>query len=265
MATRATRGLSMHGTVGTGCRPDEDLYARQVALVRRKQLGFDNVGTMWRSGTTARICSGVNRSWEQLRPLYEALHCHVRAKLGEFYGTDLVPQAGLIPAHLLGNMWAQSWENIYDLVGPENAGAGYDLSAILQERKYDAVSMVKTGEAFFTSLGFEPLPETFWERSLFVQPADRDVVCHASAWNIDEKDDLRIKMCIKVNEEDFRTIHHELGHNYYQRLQAGLTSTVRAPMTASMKPSVTRCRYQLRHAISCKSGCLTRNRTLRGM
>jgi peptidyl-dipeptidase A len=202
--------------------PMKELYARQIELANEGagQLGFDNLGTMWRSGYDMgpnEFAAELNRSWEQLRPLYEALHCHVRAKLGEFYGTDLVPQAGLIPAHLLGNMWAQSWENIYDLVGPENAGAGYDLSAILQERKYDAVSMVKTGEAFFSSLGFEPLPATFWERSLFVKPADRDVVCHASAWNIDEKDDLRIKMCIKVNEEDFRTIHHELGHNYYQR------------------------------------------------
>jgi len=202
--------------------PMKDLYARQVELANEGagQLGFDNLGTMWRSGYDMgpnEFAAELNRSWEQLRPLYEALHCHVRAKLGEFYGTELVPQGGLIPAHLLGNMWAQSWENIYDLVGPENAGAGYDLSAILQERKYDAISMVKTGEAFFSSLGFEQLPATFWERSLFVQPADRDVVCHASAWNIDEKDDLRIKMCIKVNEEDFRTIHHELGHNYYQR------------------------------------------------
>jgi peptidyl-dipeptidase A len=202
--------------------PMKDLYARQVELANEgaEQLGFDNLGTMWRSGYDMgpnEFAAELNRSWEQLRTLYEALHCHVRAKLGEFYGTDLVPQAGLIPAHLLGNMWAQNWENIYDLVGPENAGAGYDLSAILQERKYDAVSMVKTGEAFFSSLGFEPMPATFWERSLFVKPADREVVCHASAWNIDEKDDLRIKMCINVNEEDFRTIHHELGHNYYQR------------------------------------------------
>ena len=206
--------------------PMKDLYARQVALANEgaTQLGFDDLGTMWRSGYDMgpdEFAAELNRSWEQLRPLYEALHCHVRAKLGEFYGTDLVPQTGPIPAHLLGNMWAQTWENIYDLVGPENAGAGYDLTAILQERDFDAVAMVKTGEAFFSSLGFEQLPATFWERSLFVKPADREVVCHASAWDIDEKDDLRIKMCINVNEKDFRTIHHELGHNYYQRAYKG--------------------------------------------
>ena len=79
------------------------------------------------------------------------------------------------------------------------------------------MGMVRYGESFFTSLGFAPLPETFWERSLFTQPRDRDVVCHASAWDIDYKDDLRIKMCIQINDEDFRTIHHELGHNFYQR------------------------------------------------
>jgi peptidyl-dipeptidase A len=114
-------------------------------------------------------------------------------------------------------MWAQSWDNIYDLVGPETSDIGYDLTAILAEENFDARQMVETGEAFFTSLGFNPLPDTFWTRSMFTKPRDRDVVCHASAWNVDEKEDLRIKMCIDVNAEDFRTIHHELGHNFYQR------------------------------------------------
>ncbi len=202
--------------------PMKSLYARQVELANEgaRELGFDNLGSMWRSAydmEPAAFAAELDRVWQQIQPLYESLHCHVRAKLGEFYGTELVPQDGPIPAHLLGNMWAQSWINIYDLVGPQTGGAGYDLSAILHDKGFDPVRMVKTGEAFFSSLGFEELPETFWERSLFVKPADRDVVCHASAWDIDEKEDLRIKMCIKVDDEDFRTIHHELGHNYYQR------------------------------------------------
>jgi peptidyl-dipeptidase A len=202
--------------------PMKDLYARQVELANEgaAELGFADLGTMWRSGydmDPARFPGELDRLWGQVSPLYEALHCHVRAKLGETYGNDVVPQDGPIPAHLLGNMWAQSWENIYDLVAPPSAGAGYDLTSILQQRGYDPIGMVKTGEAFFSSLGFAELPQTFWERSLFVKPADRDVVCHASAWDIDEQDDLRIKMCIDVNAEDFRTIHHELGHNYYQR------------------------------------------------
>jgi len=206
----------------TSAVPMKDLYTRQVNLANQgaRDLGFDDLGTMWRSGydmDPADFPAELDRIWGQVRPLYESLHCHVRARLGEYYGTDAVPRDGPIPAHLLGNMWAQNWENIYDIVGPEQTAAAYDLSTILNERNYDEVSMVKTAEAFFSSLGFEELPETFWERSLFVKPADRDVVCHASAWNIDEKEDLRIKMCIDVNQEDFIIIHHELGHNYYQR------------------------------------------------
>jgi peptidyl-dipeptidase A len=203
-------------------RPMKSLYARQVELANEgaRELGFDNLGSMWRSAYDMEpeaFAAEIDRVWQQIQPLYEALHCHVRAKLGEFYGTGLVPQGGPIPAHLLGNMWAQSWVNIHDLVGPPSGSAGYDLTAILQDQGFDPIRMVKTGEAFFSSLGFDELPETFWQRSLFVKPADRDVVCHASAWDIDEKEDLRIKMCIKVNDVDFRTIHHELGHNYYQR------------------------------------------------
>jgi peptidyl-dipeptidase A len=202
--------------------PMRDLYARQVELTNEgaADLGFDNLGTMWRSGydmDPAAFPGELDKVWDQVSPLYEALHCHVRASLSDHYGADVVPPDGPIPAHLLGNMWAQTWDNIYDLAAPPEADTGYDLTEILNERGFDAVGMVRTGEAFFSSLGFEELPETFWERSLFTKPADRDVVCHASAWTIDEKDDLRIKMCIDVNGEDFKTIHHELGHNYYQR------------------------------------------------
>ncbi len=202
--------------------PMKALYERQVELANEgaAELGYDDLGTMWRSAydmDPAAFPGELDQLWKQVSPLYEALHCHVRAKLGEVYGSEVVQTDGPIPAHLLGNMWAQSWENIYELVAPPQTAAGYDLTSILQAEDYNALSMVKTGEAFFSSLGFEELPETFWERSLFVKPADREVVCHASAWDIDEKDDLRIKMCIDVNEQDFKTIHHELGHNYYQR------------------------------------------------
>lgn len=202
--------------------PMKPLYQRQVELANEaaRDLGFADLGELWRSNydmDADAFGAELDRVWGQVKPLYDALQCHVRAELNEYYGDDVVPAQGPIPAHLLGNMWAQSWENIYDIVGPGETGAGYDLTAILQEREFTPISMVETGEAFFSSLGFEELPETFWERSLFVKPADRDVVCHASAWDIDEVEDLRIKMCIEVNARDFRTIHHELGHNYYQR------------------------------------------------
>jgi peptidyl-dipeptidase A len=152
-----------------------------------------------------------------VKPLYESLHAYVRRRLRETYGADVVPANGPIPAHLLGNMWAQEWGNIYPLVAPKDADSGIDLTAQLVAKGVDEIEMVRYGERFFTSMGFAPLPETFWERSQFVKPRDREVVCHASAWDVDAQDDLRIKMCIEITAEEFQTIHHELGHNFYQR------------------------------------------------
>lgn len=202
--------------------PMREDFQRFVELTNAgaRELGFADLGVMWRSKYELEpdaFAAELDRLWDQVKPLYEGLHCHVRAKLGERYGARTVPQDEPIPAHLLGNIWAQDWSNIYDLVAPPASNQGFDLTTRLRAAKLDAHEMVRYGERFFTSLGFEPLPATFWERSLFTQPRDRDVVCHASAWNVDDVDDLRIKMCIKVNAEDFITIHHELGHNFYQR------------------------------------------------
>src|SRR5438105_58318 len=196
-------------------------YARFVELSNKgaKELGFADTGAMWRAKYDMPpddFSKEVDRLWTQVRPLYLKLHAYVRMKLRETYG-DIVPANGPIPAHLLGNIWAQEWTNVYKLVGPANADPGYDLTDILMRRKTQPLDMVKTGERFYTSLGFMPLPQTFWERSMFVKPRDRDVVCHASAWDIDSVDDLRVKMCIQPTDEDFNTIHHELGHNFYQR------------------------------------------------
>jgi len=185
-----------------------------------KELGFADLGAFWRAGYDMPpddFAKEVDRLWLQVKPLYDLLHGHVRRRLGQTYGTDLVPANGPIPAHLLGNMWAQQWGNIYDLVGPPGRRPAYDVKALLVAKQTDARAMVRYGERFFTSLGFAPLPQTFWERSLFTRPRDRDAVCHASAWNLDNVDDLRIKMCIDINGEDFTTVHHELGHNFYQR------------------------------------------------
>jgi peptidyl-dipeptidase A len=155
--------------------------------------------------------------WQQVRPLYVSLHTYVRWQLAKKYGPSVVKEDAPIPAHLLGNMWAQDWTNIYPLVAPANVDPSYDLSAILKSRNTSAVDIVHTAERFFVSLGFAPLPKTFWERSMFDKPRDREVVCHASAWDIDYVDDLRIKVCLEPTEEDFTTAHHELGHNFYQR------------------------------------------------
>lgn len=197
-------------------------YAKMVEISNKgaRELGFDDVGTMWRARydlPPAEFATETDRLWGQVKPLYDELHCHVRAELNEQYGNEVVPLDQPIRADLLGNMWAQSWGNIYDLVAPETGDPGYDLTELLVSNNYDPVKMVKTGEAFFSSLGFDPLPDTFWERSQITKPLDREVVCHASAWDLDGADDIRIKMCTKVNADDFQTVHHELGHNYYQR------------------------------------------------
>jgi peptidyl-dipeptidase A len=212
-------------------KPIRQDFVRYVELANKgaRQLGFPDNGAMWRSKYDMApddFAKELDRLWEQVKPLYLSLHAYVRNRLREKYG-DAVPADGPIPAHLLGNMWAQDWDNIYPLIGPENADPGYDLTALLKKRNTDWKQMVKYGEGFFTSLGFAPLPETFWERSLFLKPKDRDVVCHASAWDIDTLNDVRLKMCIQITGEDFLTVHHELGHNFYQRAYSQLPPSFR--------------------------------------
>ncbi len=202
--------------------PMRQKYSRMVVLANKgaRELGFADVGEMWRSGYDMppdAFSADLDRLWQQVRPLYLSLHAYVRSQLAKKYGAELVAENRPLPADLLGNMWAQDWTNIYQLLAPPNADAGYDLTEILKARKIEPVEMVHYGERFFMSLGFAALPPTFWQRSMFTRPRDREVVCHASAWDIDYVDDLRIKMCIEQKAEDFSTIHHELGHNFYQR------------------------------------------------
>ncbi|MXO90502.1 M2 family metallopeptidase [Pontixanthobacter aquaemixtae] len=211
---------SWHSNVGA---PMKDDYVRLAELTNAgaRELGYADFGAMQRSKydmSADQFAAETERMWQEVKPLYMALHTYVRGKLNEHYGDEVQPATGPIRADLLGNMWAQEWGNIYPLVAPEGAGdIGYDLTALIEEKGLSEVDMVRVGEKFFSSLGFEALPESFYRRSQFVKPRDREVVCHASAWDIENSDDLRIKMCIKKNADDFVTIHHELGHNYYQR------------------------------------------------
>ncbi|MBZ5665662.1 MAG: M2 family metallopeptidase [Acidobacteriia bacterium] len=202
--------------------PMRQRYSRFVDLSNQgaREIGFKDTGALWRAGYDMKpeeFSADLERLWNQVKPLYLSLHTYVRWKLAEKYGPNLVPPDGPIPAHLLGNPWAQEWGNIYDLLGVQEDKGGVNLTELLKKKNLDPKGMVKYGEGFFTSMGFAPLPETFWQRSLFTKPADRDVVCHASAWDLDNLDDLRVKMCIQVRGTDFVTIHHELGHNFYQR------------------------------------------------
>ena len=207
-------------TISPVMAPD---YARMVAIANEgsTELGFADTGAMWRAGYDMEpdaFAAETDRLWEQVKPFYENLHCYVRNRLNEKYGDAVQPDHGPIRADLLGNMWSQQWGNIYDVVAPATGGASsYDMTERLVANNYDARRMVETGEGFYVSVGLPELPQTFWERSQITRPRDREVVCHASAWDLDNLEDIRIKMCTEVNAEDFYTVHHELGHNYYQR------------------------------------------------
>ena len=221
-------------------------YQRFVELSNEgaRDLGFANTGELWRSGydmTPAQIASETDRLWAQVEPLYEDLHCYTREKLTDKYGEDKGQvDGGLLPAHLMGNMWQQDWGNLWDVLAPYPAAGSLDITGAL-EKQYQAslaaekakpagrsagdieraaqmdiaVKMTRRAEDFYTSLGMPKLPESYWKNTQFLKPRDRDVVCHASAWDMDMKGDVRTKMCIKPNEEDFTTIYHELGHIYY--------------------------------------------------
>ncbi len=204
-------------TVGPQMRAD---YQQFVTLGNEgaKEIGFTDMGELWRSGydmPPAAFEAEVDRLWTQVEPLYKDLHCYTRNKLNATYGDAVAPKTGPIPAHLTGNMWAQSWENLYPILEPYPKEPDLDPTAALQKQQWDHLKMVKTAEGFFTSMGLDPLPATFWDRSMFLQPPDREVVCHASAWDVTFNDDLRIKMCIKPDYDNLVTLHHELGHDYY--------------------------------------------------
>ncbi len=209
-------------------RQMKDKYARYVVLANRgaRDIGFDDVGALWRSGydmSPAQFEADVERLWADVKPLYDALHCYTRAKLQTKYGKQRIPDHAPIPAQLLGNMWAQEWNNLFGVLAPYPSEATLDVGIKLKARHWDAAKMTREGEHFFTSLGFDPLPRTFWQRSLLTRPRDREVVCHASAWDVTWSGDLRVKMCIEPTEEDFVTIHHELGHIFYFQKYVGLS------------------------------------------
>ena len=195
------------------------LFTKYVSLVNEgsKNLGFTDAGGLWKSRydmTPAQFETEMERLWGQVKPLYEDLHCYVRGKLAQKY-PGKVKDEGPIPAFLLGNMWAQEWGNIYDVVEPYPGQASLDVTAALKKKGVDETKLAHMGEDFFVGLGLKKLPDSFWQRSMLVKPRDRDVVCHASAWDVTYDNDVRIKMCISVDEDNLITVHHELGHIYY--------------------------------------------------
>ena len=204
-------------SVATSYRADYQRYI-EIANSGARAYGFSDLGASWRSGydmPAAEFEAEVERLWQQVEPLYNALHCKVRTDLAKQYGADKVALDKPIPAHLLGNMWSQQWDAIYDLVEPYPGVGNLDITAALVKQNKDAIAITKIAENFFTSLGLRSLPDSFWKNSMLTKPRDREVVCHASAWTMDAKEDVRIKQCVEPTSEEFETIHHELGHIYY--------------------------------------------------
>ncbi len=201
-------------------KPMRNDYQRFVELANQgaQELGYGDLGEMWRSGydmSPEEFELETERLWTQVKPLYDGLHCFARGRLQKKYGKERVPDGKPLPAHLFGNMWAQQWNNIFDLLEPYPGVSNLDVNAALRKQGYDATRMTRSAESFYTSLGFPELPAGFWENSMLTRPRDREVVCHASAWNMDTHGDVRIKQCIQPTEEDLYTIYHELGHIYY--------------------------------------------------
>jgi peptidyl-dipeptidase A len=208
---------SWHDSVGRAVR-DPFVEFVELANAGARGVGFKDVASMWKSAYDMpedAFEAETDRLWNQMKPLYDQLHCYTRRTLTRMYGEKVQPKDGPIRAHLTGNMWAQTWVWLYKELEPYPGQAAIDVTPVL-EKGYDEQQMVRIAEAFYTSLGMPELPATFWERSQFQKPQGREVVCHASAWDVTFEGDLRIKMCIQKTQEELEVIHHELGHNYYQ-------------------------------------------------
>ena len=209
----------------------KEMYSEYVDMYNEaaKLNGFKDASIMkvdpYESDT---FIEEMEETWQGLKPLYEELHAYVRNKLNKFYGDDIVPNNGQIPAHLLGNMWAQSWGNIGDLVRPFPNKPSIDVSDEMVKKGWTAKLMFEKTDEFFQSMGMLKLPEEFWSGSLIEKPDDgRDLVCHASAWDFYNGKDFRIKQCTKVNQEDFLTVNHEMGHTQYQMQYKNLSHLYR--------------------------------------
>ncbi|NXA93401.1 ACE enzyme, partial [Melanocharis versteri] len=205
-----------HNAAGNPLRP---MYEKFVKLSNDAYLadGFNDTGSYWRSWYNSdSFEKDLENLYSQLEPLYLNLHAFVRRKLYDRYGPKYINLKGPIPAHLLGNMWAQQWNNIYDLMIPYPEKPNLDVTSTMVQQGWNATHMFRVSEEFFTSLGLLEMPTEFWEKSMLEKPTDgREVVCHASAWDFYNRKDFRIKQCTSVTMEQLFTVHHEMGHIQY--------------------------------------------------
>ncbi|NWW89629.1 ACE2 enzyme, partial [Rhynochetos jubatus] len=211
--------------VGRMMRP---LYEEYVELKNEvaKLNNYSDYGDYWRANYEAdypeeykysrdQLIEDVEKTFEQIKPLYQQLHAYVRHRLEQVYGPELISSTGCLPAHLLGDMWGRFWTNLYGLAVPYPAKPNIDVTSAMVQKKWDAMRIFKAAEAFFTSIGLSEMTKGFWENSMLTEPTDnRKVVCHPTAWDLGNND-YRIKMCTKVTMDDFLTAHHEMGHIEY--------------------------------------------------
>ena len=201
--------------------PGRPAYRRFVELANAgaRELGFADAGARRRAAydlPPEALGAELDRAWNDLRPLYESLHCLVRERLGETYGTAVAPPDAAIPAHLLASPWGGRWDELHDLVRTRDRDLWDDLTRSLERRRVDAAAMAGLGERFFRSLGLGALPATFRERSLLVPPAEPERACRPGAWHIDAGADVRLRMCVEGTGADFVTVHEMLGRAHYQ-------------------------------------------------
>uniref|UniRef100_A0A3Q3INI6 Angiotensin-converting enzyme n=1 Tax=Monopterus albus TaxID=43700 RepID=A0A3Q3INI6_MONAL len=198
--------------------PLKQYYPKFVELSNKASQadGFADTGADWRSWyETATFEDDLEKLYRTIEPLYQHLHAFVRRQLYNHYGPKYINLKGPIPAHLLGNMWAQTWNNIYDMMIPFPDKPSLDVTGEMEKQGYNATHMFRVAEEFFTSLGLEPMPQEFWDKSMLEKPEGREVVCHASAWDFYNRKDFRIKQCTTVTMEQLFTVHHEMGHIQY--------------------------------------------------
>ncbi|KAL2078213.1 hypothetical protein ACEWY4_025898 [Coilia grayii] len=208
--------------------PLRALYPEFVRLSNKASVldGFADTGDDWRSGyESSTFEDDLKKLFDTVKPLYDNLHAFVRRKLYDFYGPKYINLKGPIPAHLLGNMWSQTWNNIYDMMIPFPGKPNVDVTNAMVAKKYNATHMFRVAEEFFTSLGLKEMPQEFWDESMLEKPEGREVVCHASAWDFYNRKDFRIKQCTTVTMEQLFTVHHEMGHvEYYLQYKDQPTS-----------------------------------------
>ncbi|KRT82001.1 Peptidase, partial [Oryctes borbonicus] len=196
----------------------KDTYEQLVTLsnTAAKLNNFTNTADYWNFPFESQNFDvDLEEAWEEVKPLYEQLHAYVRRRLRDYYGPEKINRQAPLPAHILGNMWAQSWVDIFDISQPYPGRNFLDVGPEMERQQYTPAIIFRLAEDFFVSLNFSQLPLDFWTSSILEQPLDREVICQPSAWDFCNREDFRIKMCTKVTMKDLIMAHHEMAHIYY--------------------------------------------------